>query len=74
MKNQFTAVYEKRGEWYIGYTEELTGANVQERTLEETKESLREAVSLILEANRELSRRVPLTGKYIREELTIETV
>ncbi|MEP7233677.1 MAG: type II toxin-antitoxin system HicB family antitoxin [Ignavibacteriota bacterium] len=51
---KFTAVYQQRGDWYIGYVEALPGANVQERTLDEARISLKEAVSLIIEANREL--------------------
>jgi predicted RNase H-like HicB family nuclease len=53
--NRFTAIFEKDGDWWIGYIEELPGANTQGRTLEDAKENLREAVSLILEANRELA-------------------
>ena len=52
----FTAVYQRDGEWWVGYVEELPGANAQERTLEEARESLREAVSDVLAANRELTR------------------
>ncbi|MBN3922850.1 MAG: type II toxin-antitoxin system HicB family antitoxin [Nostoc sp. NMS4] len=55
MENSFTAVYEKIDDWYIGYAQELPGANVQERTLEEARESLREAIELILISNRELA-------------------
>lgn len=52
----FTAVFERAGEWWLGYVEELPGANAQERTLDEARESLREAIGDILEANRELTR------------------
>ncbi|MBN3895571.1 MAG: type II toxin-antitoxin system HicB family antitoxin [Nostoc sp. NOS(2021)] len=55
MENSFTAVFEKIDDWYIGYVQELPGANVQERTLEEARESLREAIELILISNRELA-------------------
>jgi predicted RNase H-like HicB family nuclease len=51
MQNSFTAVFEKIDDWYIGYVQELPGANVQERTLEEARESLREAIKLILVSN-----------------------
>lgn len=51
MDNTFTAVFEKLDDWYIGYIEELPGANVQEKTLQEARESLREAIELILFAN-----------------------
>jgi predicted RNase H-like HicB family nuclease len=57
MENKFTAIFEQVGEWWIGYVEELSGANTQGRTLEETRENLREAVQLIIETNRELARR-----------------
>ena len=55
---KFTAVIERAGEWRIGYVEELPGANTQGRTKEEVRENLKEAVKLIIEANRELARRV----------------
>jgi predicted RNase H-like HicB family nuclease len=51
----FTAVYEQVDDWWIGYVEELPGANAQERTLEEVRVSLKEAVRLIIEVNREIS-------------------
>jgi len=54
---KFTAVFEQEGEWWIGYVEELPGANTQGRTLEEARENLKEALRLIIDANRELARR-----------------
>ena len=57
MENKFTAVFEHVGKWWIGYIEELPGANTQGRTLEEARENLKEAAHLIIEANRELTRR-----------------
>jgi predicted RNase H-like HicB family nuclease len=72
MENTFTAVFEKVEDWYIGYVEELSGANVQEKTLEEARESLKEAIELILISNRELAER-ELTGKdAIREQITVK--
>ena len=53
MVSQFTAVFEQEGEWWIGFVEELPGANTQGATLAEARENLREAVALILEANRD---------------------
>lgn len=53
----FTAVFEQSGEWWIGWIEELPGANAQERTLEEARESLKEAARDIIEVNRELDQR-----------------
>ena len=55
MKEPLTAVFEKSPHGYIGYVEELPGANTQGRTLEETKQNLIEAVQLLLQANRELA-------------------
>jgi predicted RNase H-like HicB family nuclease len=53
---EFTAVYMPVPEGYVAFIEELPGANTQGETLEEARENLREAVELILEANRELAR------------------
>jgi predicted RNase H-like HicB family nuclease len=63
----FTAVYMKVPEGYIGFVEELPGANSQGDTLAETRENLQEAVALILEANRELAKR-SMKGKKVRRE------
>ena len=53
---RFHAVFEHVDGWWIGYTEELPGANAQARTLDEARDDLREASRLILEVNRELAR------------------
>ncbi len=71
MENKFTAVFEQDGNRWIGYVEELPGANTQGETLEEARDNLREAVQLILEANRELARREAEGKDAIREELVI---
>ena len=68
---KFTAVFEQEREWRIGYVEELTGANTQGQTLEEARENLKEAVQLIIEANRELARRETEGKDVIREELMV---
>lgn len=52
MLNQFTAIIEKDGDWYIAYCPEIPGANGQGRTIEECKESLSAAISLILDDRR----------------------
>jgi predicted RNase H-like HicB family nuclease len=64
-----TAVYRKVPEGYIGFVEELPGANTQGATLEETRENLKEAVSLIIEANRALSEKFAKGEDVIREPL-----
>jgi predicted RNase H-like HicB family nuclease len=53
MTNQFTAVYEQDGDWVIAYCPEIPGANGQGHTLEEARQSLVEAIRLILEDRRE---------------------
>jgi predicted RNase H-like HicB family nuclease len=68
---KFTAVYEKVDDWWIGYVEELPGANSQGRTKKEVQENLKEAVQLIIEANRELARREFESKNVIREELLV---
>ncbi len=55
MKLRLTAVFEKVPEGYIGFVEELPGANTQGDTLEEARRNLEEAVLMVLEANRALS-------------------
>jgi predicted RNase H-like HicB family nuclease len=53
MHNEFTAIVEKDGEWFISYCPEIPGANGQGHTVEESRENLAEAIALILE-DREL--------------------
>ncbi len=48
MKHEFTAVIDKDEEWYIAWCPEVPGANGQGRTREECKQSLSEAIVLIL--------------------------
>ena len=69
MEMIWTAVYRKVPEGYIGFVEELPGANTQGATLEETRENLKEAVSLIIEANRVLSEDLVRGEEVIREPL-----
>ncbi|MCL5125630.1 MAG: type II toxin-antitoxin system HicB family antitoxin [Deltaproteobacteria bacterium] len=52
---KLVAVFRKIPEGYIGFVEELPGANTQGQTLEETRRNLLEAVSMVPEANRSLS-------------------
>ena len=53
MHNEFTAVIERDGEWFIAYCPEVPGTNGQGHTKEEAKESLAEAIALILEDRRD---------------------
>jgi len=71
MPLEFTAAFMRDGDWYLGWVEELPGANAQERTLDKARESLREAIADILVANRELSRPAMPTGEIIRETIRL---
>ena len=73
MEGKFTAVFEKDGEWWIGYVEELPGANTQGKTLDEARENLKEAVVLVIEANIELTKQEIEGKEVIREELSVAT-
>ena len=53
MRNEFTAVIEQDGEWYVAYCPEIPGANGQGKTREEARENLAEAIVLILTDRRE---------------------
>ena len=57
MHNEFTAIFEKDGEWVVAYCPEIPGANGQGRSREEARESLADAIALILEDRREDSLR-----------------
>ena len=70
MRNEFTAIIEKDEDWYIAYCPEVPGANGQGRTIEECKESLSSAISLIMEDRREDALR-GLPEDAIREVVAI---
>jgi predicted RNase H-like HicB family nuclease len=57
MRNEFTAIVERDGPWYIAYCAEVPGANGQGKSREECLASLRDAIMLILEHRREESLR-----------------
>jgi predicted RNase H-like HicB family nuclease len=67
MRITLTAVFEKSPYGYIGYVEELPGANTQGETLEEAKKNLMEAIQLVLEANRQITED-EIAGKEIIKE------
>ncbi|MGB8682471.1 MAG: type II toxin-antitoxin system HicB family antitoxin [Candidatus Binatus sp.] len=69
---KLTAVFKKVREGYIGFVEELPGANTQGRTLTETRANLKEAVALVLEANRTLAEESFGKGKVIREPFELD--
>lgn len=53
MEREFTAVFERDGEWFIGWVEELGGAFGQGRTMDECRDDLREAIKLVIECDPE---------------------
>ena len=71
MQLQLTAVFRKVPEGYIGFVEELPGANTQGATLEEARANLQEAVALTFEANRALSEEELRGADVIREPLRL---
>ena len=56
MEIKLTAVFRKFPEGYAAFVEELPGANTQGATLEEARANLKEAVEMVLQANRELKK------------------
>ncbi len=71
VRKVFTAVYEKRDRWYIGYVEEVPGVNTQGRTLSETRRNLQEALYLILETNRLLADKELQSNQVVREKIAV---
>lgn len=73
MQIKLTAVFQKVPEGYIGFVEELPGANTQGVTLKEARSNLEEAVQLVLEANRELAEESLQGQDVIKESFPIST-
>jgi predicted RNase H-like HicB family nuclease len=72
MQLKITKVFKEVPEGYIGFVEELPGANTQGNTLEETRYNLEEAIELILEANRTLSEEQLQGQDVIREPVFLQ--
>lgn len=72
MNMNWTAVFRKVPEGYIGFVEELPGANTQAATLDEARENLKEAIDLVLEANRTLAEESLIGQDVIRETLVTQ--
>jgi predicted RNase H-like HicB family nuclease len=71
MALQLTAVFQKVPEGYIGFVEELPGANTQGATLAEARVNLKEAIALVQEANRELIEETSRGHEVIREPIKV---
>ncbi|GCL45338.1 type II toxin-antitoxin system HicB family antitoxin [Microcystis aeruginosa] len=70
MQLKLTKIFQKVPKGYIGFVEELPGANTQGETLEETRSNLEEAIELVLEANRMLAEEQLQGQEVIRESVT----
>jgi predicted RNase H-like HicB family nuclease len=68
---KLSAIFQKVPEGFIGFVEELPGANTQGATLDEVRNNLTEAVELVLEANRALSEESIQGQQVIREPLIV---
>ena len=68
---EFTAVFEKRGRWYVAYVKEIPGVNKQGRTIAEARRNLREALHLILGTNHLLAAEQSPRGAR-REPMAVE--
>jgi predicted RNase H-like HicB family nuclease len=71
MQLELTAVFRPSPQGYVAYVEELPGANTQGATLAEARENLREAVALVIEANRAQAEEELAGAEVIREPLRL---
>jgi predicted RNase H-like HicB family nuclease len=70
LRNEFTAVIERDGKWFIAYCPEIPGANGQGRTKGEARQSLSEAIALILDDRRRDGLRA-LPRDAVREKVVV---
>jgi predicted RNase H-like HicB family nuclease len=71
MKNRYTVIYEKSGKWWAVRVEGLPGALSQGKTLSEARENIKEAISMILEANRQATEVTVTADDVLREDVTV---
>jgi predicted RNase H-like HicB family nuclease len=74
MRIKLNAIYEKVKNGYIGYVEELPGANTQGATLRETKRNLKEAIELVLQSYRQLNEEENAGRQVVKEPFGLLTV
>ncbi len=70
MQNEFTALIEKHGEWYVGFCPEIPEANGQGKTVEDCRQNLAEAIALVLQDRREDALR-DISNTVLQEKVTI---
>jgi predicted RNase H-like HicB family nuclease len=66
-----TGVIQKHGKWFVGWVEEIPGVNTQGKTIQETKENLKEALEMVLELNREFIEKERPRGKVLRHRIVV---
>jgi predicted RNase H-like HicB family nuclease len=66
---KLTAAYKQVDDWWAAWVEEIPGVNTQGKTLDEARENLKDALQMVLEANRELAEKEHKPTR--REELVI---
>ena len=71
MEIKLTAVFRKFPEGYAAFVEELPGANTQGATMDEARENLKEAVAMVLQANRDLAEESIGGAEVVREPLAV---
>jgi predicted RNase H-like HicB family nuclease len=71
---ELTMVFKKVAEGYIGFIEDLPGANTQGRTLAETRRNLRQAIRRVLDTNRQLAEEILQGEDVIREPLSLASL
>ncbi len=70
MHNEFTAIFERDGDWFVAYCPEVPGANGQGKTKDEARASLAEAIALVLQDRREDALR-GLPDDAVHETVTV---
>jgi predicted RNase H-like HicB family nuclease len=70
MNSEYTAVIQQKGDWWIGWIQEVPGVNCQERSREELIESLREALKEMLSFNRTEALSAAGSG-YVEEKIAL---
>lgn len=68
---QCTAVYQKHGDWYLGWVEGVPGVNTQGKTLKEAKTNLKEALEMVLDFNKAMIEKERPRGRVFRQLLTV---
>jgi predicted RNase H-like HicB family nuclease len=71
MRNEFTAIIERDGKWFVAYSPEVPGANGQGRTKAEARKNLASAIALILR-DRRMDALRGLPRGATRETVTVE--